>query len=90
MSSYNPGRPGGPDVSEETLSFRVSTDDLNAAIEKLRAVGGLAVWPEAWQVFVNERTRREMTAAPAEIRLARSHFDALPPVVKRLLLGELG
>jgi hypothetical protein len=62
-----------------TLSFPVSTENLNGAIELLRKLGGLAQYPEAYQALVLERSRRELQSPAHEIRLSRATFDALPP-----------
>ncbi len=71
-----------------SLSFRVSTENLNGAIEILRALGGLAQYPAAYQALVLERSRRELQSPPQEIRLAREPFEALPPDVRQLLMAE--
>jgi hypothetical protein len=72
----------------DLLWFRVSTENLNRAIEILRALGGLAQHPEAYQALVLERSRRELQSPPQEIRLVREPFEALPPDVQRLLMAE--
>jgi hypothetical protein len=73
-----------PDV----LSFRVTNANLNGAIEMLGALGGLDLYPEAYQTLVFERSRREQ-APPQEIRFAREVFEALPYDVQQLLMSEL-
>jgi hypothetical protein len=73
-----------------TLSFPVSTENLNGAIELLRSLGGLAQYPEAYQALVLERSRRELLSPPNEIRLARETFEGLPREVQQLLMAEPG
>lgn len=72
----------------DSLSFRVSTENLNGAIETLRALGGLGPYPEAYQALVLERSRRELQSPPQEIRLARATFEALPREVRQLLMDQ--
>jgi hypothetical protein len=72
----------------DTLSFRVSPENLSDAIEILREGGGLARYPQAYQALVFERSRRELLAPSDEIRLARGVFDALPHSVQQLLDAE--
>jgi hypothetical protein len=72
----------------DTLSFRVSPENLRGAIEILREGGGLARYPQAYQALVLERSRRELLAPPKEIHLARGVFDALPHSVQQLLAAE--
>ena len=67
----------------DTLAFRVSTENLNGAIEILRALGGLEAYPEAYQVLILERSNRELQTAPTEIRLQRKTFEALPRDVQQ-------
>jgi hypothetical protein len=69
----------------ERLSFGVSTENLNAAIEILRQTGGLSVYPDAYQALVLERSRREVFAPPHEISLTRESFESLPPTVRELI-----
>jgi hypothetical protein len=71
----------------ETLSFNVSTEALHKAIDTLRALGGLENYPEAHQVLVLERSRRELQSPPNKIHLSREAFDALPREVQRLLMA---
>jgi len=78
-----------PDESE-MLSFRLSTENLNVAIEILRKGGGLAQYAAAYQALVLERSRRELLAPPSEIRLERWVLDALPHSVQQLLTAEPG
>jgi hypothetical protein len=70
----------------DSLTFRVSNKNLNGAMEALRALGGLAVYPEAYQAIVLERNRRELQLPPQEIRLAREAFEGLPHEVQHLLM----
>jgi hypothetical protein len=72
----------------DTVPFRVSTANLTGAIEILRALGGLAQHPEAYQALVLERSRRELQSPPLEVRLTREIFEALPPAVQQLLMTE--
>jgi hypothetical protein len=72
----------------DSVAFRVSTADLNGAIEILRALGGLAEHPAAYQALVLERSRRELQSPPQEIRLLREAFEALPHAVQQLLMAE--
>jgi hypothetical protein len=73
-----------------SLSFHVSTENLNAAIEMLKALGGLALYPTAYQALVLERSRRELQSVPNEIHLTREDFDALPRDVQHLLMAQPG
>jgi hypothetical protein len=72
----------------DSLSFRVTTANLNGAIELLRERGGLAEYPVANQTLVLERSRRELQSPPQEIRLTCEAFDELPHEVQHLLLME--
>ncbi len=72
----------------DSVAFRVSTADLNGAIEILRTLGGLAEHPLAYQALVLERSRRELQSPPLEVRLTREIFEALPPAVQLLLMTE--
>jgi hypothetical protein len=78
--------PDDPDL----LSLRVSTENLNSAIEVLRVRGGPALYPRAYQVLVRERNRRELPWPPGNIVLARGAFEALPPDVQQLLKAGPG
>jgi hypothetical protein len=75
--------------SPDVLAFSVSTENLNSAIDRLRALGGLERYPEAYQVLVFERSRRELQAAPQRILLTRDVFAALPVEVQQLMVTEL-
>jgi hypothetical protein len=75
--------PDDPDM----LSFRVTTANLNGAIQILLDRGGLAEYPLAYQALVLERSRRELQSAPQEIRLSRETFDELPHEVQQLLMA---
>lgn len=81
-----PDDPDDPDA----LAFRVSTENLRAAIEILLEGGGLAQYPTAYQALVFERSRRELQSPPQEIQLTRDAFDALPHEVQHLLMAEPG
>jgi hypothetical protein len=70
----------------DLLSFSVSNKNLNAAMEALRALGGLAVYPEAYNVIVLERNRRELRSPPQDLRLTRQAFEGLPHEVQHLLM----
>jgi hypothetical protein len=70
----------------DSLSFRVSTESLNGAIEILREAGGLSRYPEAYQALVLERSRRELQSPPQEVRLGRQAFEALPSAVRQMLM----
>jgi hypothetical protein len=56
-------------MAGDALSFHVTNANLNAAIEILRALDGLERYPEAYQILVLERSRRELQSPPNEIRL---------------------
>ena len=73
------------DDPDNLLSFRVSTENLTAAMEILRTLGGLALYPEAYQAIVLERNRRELRSPSQEIRLPRGAFVGLPRDVQLLL-----
>jgi hypothetical protein len=72
----------------EPLSFHVSAENLNAAIEALKALGGLALYPVAYQALVLERSRRELLSPAKAIYLTREIFEALPPDVQQLLMAQ--
>jgi len=72
----------------DSLLLRVSTQNLNGAVERLKALGGLAQYPEAYQTLVLERSRRELQSPPQEIRLARETFEGLPHDVQQLLTAQ--
>jgi hypothetical protein len=69
----------------DTLSFRVSAETLNGALEILKALDGPAQHPEAYQALVLERSRRKLQSPPQKIRLAREACEALPHVGRHLL-----
>jgi hypothetical protein len=71
-------------------AWRVSTENLNGAVQILPEHGGLGEYPEAYQALVLERSRRELQSPPQEIRLDRAAFEALPHDVQRLLTAEAG
>jgi hypothetical protein len=73
----------------DTLVLRVSSPDLTGAIDMLKALGGLELFPEAYQALVLERSSRELQTPAKEIRLARKTFEALPRDVQRLLAKPL-
>jgi len=79
-----------PDNGSDALSFRISTENLHRAIEILRPLGGLAVYPKAYQVLLLERHRRRAGSPPNQIPLARAAFEALPTDVQQLLMAEPG
>jgi hypothetical protein len=56
----------------------------------LQALGGLELYPEAYQILVLERSRRELQSPPQEIRLAHETFEALPRDVQQLLMAGPG
>ena len=72
----------------DSVVFRVTNANLSGSIEILRALGGLAVYPEAYQALVLERSSRELQSPPKEICLARQTFEALPREVQQLLMTE--
>jgi hypothetical protein len=74
----------------DALPFRVTTPNLTAAIETLKTLGGLALYPEAYPILVLERSRRELQSPPQPILLSREAFEGLPPDVQRLLSAEPG
>jgi hypothetical protein len=74
---------GDPDA----LLLRVSSPNLTRAIEMLKALRGLELYPEAYQVLVLERSSRELQTPPKEIRLAREVFEALPRAVQQMLMA---
>jgi hypothetical protein len=76
--------PDDPDM----LLFRVSTENLNSLIARLRSLGGLSRYPAAYQALVLELSRRELRSAPQEILLARQVFQALPRDVQQQLTAE--
>jgi hypothetical protein len=84
-------RPQGPMMDDPgSVSLRVSTENLNAAVELLRARGGLGSYPQAYQILVLERFRRHRQKPPSEIPLARATFEALPRNVQQLLMEQPG
>jgi hypothetical protein len=66
---------------------RVSTENLNRAIQLLRHGGHTACW-EAYRVLVLERYRRRLQAPPVAIRLARETFESLPRDVQQVLIAD--
>ena len=76
------------DAEPESLSFRVSTESLNGAIEILRAMNGFAEHPEVYQALILERSRRELLSPPREILATPEAFEALPLAVRELLTPE--
>jgi hypothetical protein len=74
----------------DSVSFRVSTENLDRAIRMLRALGGLNLYPVAHQVLVLERSKRRLQAPPAEILLTRRISEELPQEVKHCLMEEAG
>jgi hypothetical protein len=74
-----------PNDDPDTLSLRVSSENLHRAIERLGELGGLGEFPEAYQALVLERSRRELQSPANEIRLSRAAFRALPSDVQQFL-----
>jgi hypothetical protein len=71
----------------DSVVIRVSTENLNRAIQLLRQLGHARRW-DAYQVLVLERYRRRLQAPPIEIRLDREAFEALPHAVRQLFVAE--
>jgi hypothetical protein len=76
--------PHAPDM----LLFGLSTESLNSLVARLRSLGGFGRYPDVYHALVLERSRRELRSPPQEIRLTREAFEALPQVIRRLLVGS--
>jgi hypothetical protein len=81
--------PHDPD-NPEMLLFGISTESLNSLVARLRSLGGFGKYPDVYHALVLERSRRESRLPPQEIRLTREAFEALPQVIRRLLVGGAG
>jgi hypothetical protein len=69
----------------DTLAFALSEADIKATLDLLRGRSPKDLYREARIVLTVELERRRLKAPPAEIRLARDAFEALPLEVQELL-----
>jgi hypothetical protein len=69
----------------EPLAFALSEADIKAALDLLRGRHPKDRYREARIILTIELERRRLKESPAEIRIARDAFEALPPEVKELL-----
>jgi len=69
----------------EVLSFALSDGDIKATLDVLRGRSPKDAYRELWIVLTVEQERRRLKAPPADIRLGRDAFDALPAEVQDLL-----
>jgi hypothetical protein len=69
----------------ETLAFALSEADLKAALDLLRGRHPKDRYREARIILTVELERRRLKEPPAEIRIIRGAFEALPPEVQELL-----
>jgi hypothetical protein len=69
----------------ENMAFALSEGDLKAALDLLRGRTPKDTYRELWILLTVEQERRRLRATPAEIRLGREAFDALPSDVQALL-----
>ena len=69
----------------ETLAFALSEADLRAALDLLRGRHPKDSYREARIVLTVELERRRLKEPPAEIRIVRDAFEALPVEVQELL-----
>ena len=69
----------------DTLAFALSEADIKATLDLLRGRSPKDLYREARIVLTVELERRRLKASPAEIRLARDAFEALPLEVQELL-----
>ena len=74
------------DSQFEPVSFSLSDADLRSALDRLRGRTPKDSYREAWIILTVELERRRLKAPPAEIRLGREAFEALPPDVQELLM----
>jgi hypothetical protein len=66
------------DSQHEPLSFSLSDADLKSALDLLRGRTPRDAYRGAWIILTVELERRRLKAPPAEIRLGREAFEALP------------
>jgi hypothetical protein len=71
--------PNDPGV--EGLDLILSDEELECVVAALATFLPQTLYVQAWQAFTTERHRRKMKAAPAPVRVARRHFEELPPAV---------
>ena len=69
----------------DTLSFTVSTSDLDAVIGALKELLPETLYPIAWRILTAERERRALKAPAAPIIMARQVYEDLPAPLKPLL-----
>src|SRR5262249_53427141 len=74
----------------ETLAFALSDADIKSALDLLRGRRPKDTYRELWILLTVELERRRLKGPPAEIRLARQAFEALPAEVRALLRAVPG
>ena len=69
----------------DTLSFTISTPDLDAVIGALKDMLPETLYPIAWRILTVERERRALKAPAMPMIMARQVYDDLPLPIKPLL-----
>ena len=69
----------------EILVFALSESEIKAALDLLRGRKPKDPYRELWILLTVELERRRLKEPPAEIRLGRDAFEALPAEVQTLL-----
>ena len=69
----------------EILAFPLSDGDIKATLDLLRGRSPKETYRELWILLTVELERRRLKAPPADIRLGRDAFDALPAEVQDVL-----
>ena len=69
----------------EILAFAMTEGAIKAALDLLRGRRPKDPYRELWILLTVELERRRLKEPPAEIRLRRDIFDALPHEVQALL-----
>ena len=72
-------------VVNDTLSFVVSTADLDFALDILAELLPNLLYPVALAAFTAERERRTLMAPAMPITMTRRVYEALPSAIKPLL-----
>jgi hypothetical protein len=75
-------------MDAETLYLGIDDECLNAAIYVLKFRQPELTHPEAWRILTVEAARRRDGGPGAQIRMARSVFEALPFPIRDLFTSE--
>lgn len=67
------------------LRFRLTDDELHAAIVLLGAFCPRVMHPRAWQTLTTELERRQAAQPPQDIEMMSGVFETLPSVVQARL-----